>query len=73
MVLQENFRQLIKSELARQGISQAELARRMGIAPPVVNKYLMGKTCPGLDVVEKFLVALNLPLEIHADEKVSVH
>ncbi|TWT47951.1 helix-turn-helix protein [Thalassoglobus neptunius] len=70
MVLQETFRRIVKVEIARQGISQRELARKMGVAQPMVNRYLTGKICPVLDVVEKFLVALDLPLEIPSEMNV---
>ncbi|TWT57714.1 helix-turn-helix protein [Thalassoglobus neptunius] len=68
MVLQEEFRRIIRSELSRRGMSQRELARRIGITNPTVNQYLTGKICPGLDVVEKFFIALNLPLEFAASK-----
>ena len=68
MVLQEEFRRIVKDELARQGMPQSELARRMGISQSTVNQYLTGKFCPGLDVVEKFFNALGLPLHLSPHE-----
>ena len=68
VVLQEEFRRIVKDELARQGMSQRELARRMGVANPMVNQYLTGKICPGLDVVEKFFNALHISLQIGPQE-----
>ncbi|TWT49056.1 helix-turn-helix protein [Thalassoglobus neptunius] len=68
MVLQEEFRRIVKDELARQGMSQSELARRMSVSRPTVSQYLSGKFCPGLDVVEKFFNALGLPLHLSSTE-----
>ncbi|TWT49004.1 helix-turn-helix protein [Thalassoglobus neptunius] len=68
MVLQEEFRRIVKDELARQGMSQRELARRMGVSNPMINQYLSGKFCPGLDVVERFFIALGLPLHLSPHE-----
>ncbi|TWT49005.1 helix-turn-helix protein [Thalassoglobus neptunius] len=68
MVLQEEFRRIVKDELTRQGMSQSELARRMGISRPTVSQYLSGKFCPGLDVVENFFNALHISLQIGPQE-----
>lgn len=63
MILQEEFRSLVKAELEAQGISQRELARLMGMKSPTVNRYLNGVNAPGVDMVEKFFQALGI--EVH--------
>lgn len=59
MILQNEFRVFVRTELDRQHISQAELARRMGVARSLITKYLNGERSPGMDVVEKFYRALG--------------
>ncbi|WP_197440878.1 helix-turn-helix domain-containing protein [Thalassoglobus neptunius] len=68
MVLQEEFRRIVKDELTRQGVTHNELACRMGVSRPTVTQYLTGKICPGLDVVEKFFIALGIPLQLGSHE-----
>lgn len=59
-MLQERFTKNLQRELHDRGWSQSDLARRMGVAPQYVQKYLRGITSPGLDVIEKFATALGL-------------
>jgi ribosome-binding protein aMBF1 (putative translation factor) len=53
------FQQKLQKALRERGWSQTELARRMGWAQAVVNRYALGRVCPGLDTVEKFENALG--------------
>lgn len=64
-VLQEKFRSIVLAKLKAMSWSQSRLAREMGTAQPLVNKYLNGKHAPGLDTVERFARALECdPLEL---------
>lgn len=60
MILNTLFCQHVKEILEAESISQAELARRMEVKPQMVSQYLRGEVCPGLDVVERFAIALGV-------------
>lgn len=45
--------------MVRGGLTQRELAEASGMAQPAVNRYLMGRTEPGLEAVQKLAAALN--------------
>lgn len=59
-MLKEEFLAIVREEMARQDLSQSELARRMGVPQPMVSRYVGGLQTPGLDVVEKFFLALGI-------------
>lgn len=61
-MLKDEFIRIVRSEMDRQGLSQSELARRMGIPQQMVSRYISGKHTPGLDVVEKFFLELGVEL-----------
>jgi len=42
-------------------MSQGDLAKKLGVSRQMVSLYLSGKRMPGLDIVEKFSLALELP------------
>ena len=46
------------------GLTQAQLAERMGVAQPRVAEWEGGKTTPGLDTVERWADALGLVLHL---------
>lgn len=76
MILKDEFRRLILEQLKDQGVSQSELARRMGVSSAMVSQYLTGSICPGVDVVERFCLALGFTprltlQEIHEKKLVS--
>ena len=58
--------ELIRDARAAAGLSQSELARRAGIAQPVVSAYERGHREPGLTMLSKLLRAAGHQLEIHA-------
>lgn len=60
----EPFAQRLVRLRKERGLSQAELAQRLGIAQPNVSDYERGETQPGFDV----LVALAHVLKVSADE-----
>lgn len=51
------------------GVSQAEIARRMGTKPPAVSRLLAGvasdKHSPSIATLRKYAAACGLRLEIH--------
>lgn len=60
VILQQQFRDLINSELSRLDWSRARLGREMGVPASYVSKYLNGDVDPGDDVKEKFFSALGV-------------
>lgn len=60
----------ILSELEKQGISQKELALRMGVTPQYVNKIVKGKENLSLETIWKIEEALGITL-ISVDQNVA--
>lgn len=60
-LLYENFVANLEAEMARQGISQSELARRSGISRRTINRILrrLDKN-PSLEVCEKLAMAVGI-------------
>jgi transcriptional regulator with XRE-family HTH domain len=50
----------IKSERARRGISQRELARRSGVSQQGISSIESGKSSPSMDIVEMLASGLNV-------------
>lgn len=57
---------LIRQARTSAGLSQSELARRAGIAQPVVSAYERGHRAPGIAMLSKLLEAAGHRLEIAA-------
>lgn len=53
----------LKAARVNAGISQKEMARRLGIDPGTLRSYEAGKTIPGWNVVDKMREIYGLPLE----------
>lgn len=69
MILQQRFRERLQQALDLSGVSQSELARKMGVKPQYVHDYLKGhRPEPGLAVVEKFALAFDLPVHSLIDD-----
>jgi transcriptional regulator with XRE-family HTH domain len=63
--LGQRFRLNLQAAMASKGLTQKELADAMEIHFTVVNKYVLGKITPGLDVLERFATALQIePIEL---------
>ena len=54
----------LKEVRVRAGISQAELARRMGVSPAMISQYETGARSPKMDTLKKIADALG----VHASE-----
>jgi ribosome-binding protein aMBF1 (putative translation factor) len=52
----------IMMTLKAQGITQKDLAHRMGVTPQLVNQWVKGKTNLGLDTITKIEAALGITL-----------
>jgi uncharacterized protein len=55
---------LIAQSRRRSGLSQAELARRAGLARSVVNSYEHGRRQPGVDALARIAAAAGLELRV---------
>ncbi|MGN7612831.1 helix-turn-helix domain-containing protein [Magnetococcales bacterium HHB-1] len=53
---------IVKKLLKKNGITQLELARRTGIAPPSLSRILRGGSKGHIDTVIKVANALNVPI-----------
>lgn len=62
MAAAENFRLNLRTALDARGISQLEVARRIGVSGPYVNRVLQGHTEPGLANSERLARAAGFPL-----------
>ena len=60
MILNKRFQKNLQAELDARNWSQSDLAREMGVNPQYVSKYLRGESKPGLDVIERFSLALGI-------------
>lgn len=60
MLLDTQFRDIVKTQLKLRGWSQRRLADEMGVDPPYVSQYLSGKVSAGDDVKDRFFNALEL-------------
>lgn len=67
MALKNDWRELVRNEMKVRGVTQVELARRIGIKQATVSLYLSENgPCPGLDVVERFNEALGIETQFAA-------
>jgi len=58
-ILYDVFCQNVREKMAQLGISQSELADRLGVEPSYVSQILNGHRRPGLDSLESFAAALK--------------
>jgi transcriptional regulator with XRE-family HTH domain len=68
MSLAGDVRWEIRLALALNNVSQAELARRLGLSKKHVNQMLTGKTAVSLDMAEQMLGAVGWTLLVSARE-----
>lgn len=63
-----NLRLTFKKNLAiyikKSGITQVELAQKIGVGKGNVTNWLNGKSIPDLDVINKICAILNIPISI---------
>lgn len=61
--IMEKLRELIQNRLAEEGISNRQLADKMGMSHTMVNDVLSGKSRPGLRFYIEASRALHVPVE----------
>lgn len=65
VILEKRFQRKLQDAIEQKGISQRELARRMGISSQLVGDYYHARKSPGLDMIERFAQALEVdPLNL---------
>ncbi len=61
------FGQVVKARRSEMGLTQGELARRVGCASVTVRKIEYGNLRPSVQIAERLAMSLNIPLEERAD------
>lgn len=56
-----DFSQWLRNEIARQGLSQADIARRADISPSQVSRIINATSTPSQDALSAIARALRLP------------
>lgn len=56
----EEIRKRIIEAIKQSGLTQTELAKRIGVIQPSVNQYLSGRALPALDTFAKLCYVLDL-------------
>ena len=62
----ESFGQLVKARRRELGLTQDELAHRVGCAPITLRKIEHDDLRPSVQIAERLAMALNIPLEERA-------
>lgn len=61
--IQDRFSRNLRNGLAAKGITQRELARRVGLHFVTVNRIFQGRQTPPLDTIERLAKTCGIPLE----------
>lgn len=64
-----DFGSLIRSRRKARGLGQAELAKMVGVSRRWLNQVEAGKPGAGLSLILNTLNALNVQIEVQADEE----
>ncbi len=60
MITLNTIKEKLADAIKQSGLSQSEIARRIGVAHQQVSGYVCGKQMPALDTFAKLCVALDL-------------
>ena len=60
MVTLEQIQQRIAEAIKQSGLTQTELARRLGIKQPTIGQYLSGRSMPALDTFANLCAVLDV-------------
>ncbi len=66
MSAEQSFGQVVKTRRRELGLTQDELARRVGCAPVTLRKIEYDDLRPSVQIAERLAMALNIPLEERA-------
>lgn len=56
------FAEALRSLRKKAGLTQAQLAEKVGVTPPAVNQYESGERRPSAEIVLRLTAALSLPV-----------
>lgn len=71
--LMASFVAALEIERERQGMTKTKLAELLGVAQPRVSEWVSGRVTPGIDVIEKWLHALNLRVDLYAAQPAKIN
>lgn len=60
MITIDQIRQKIIEGIKQSGLTQTEIARRLGIGQQMISEYIRGKSLPALDTLANLCVVLDL-------------
>ena len=60
MVEIEQIRKRLAEAIKESGMSQTELAKKLGVSQPTVANYLRGKILPALDTLANLCIILDI-------------
>jgi len=63
VTLADNIMSNVRRRIDRMGIQDQEFARRVGVTPQVVSRWLNRKSNPGLNNVDKIAAVLGVSVE----------
>ena len=69
-MISEQIVQLLVNERRRQGLSQAEVARRMGVHPNSVQKIEYNQQDRKVSTFDRYAAALGITLKVSLDETI---
>ena len=65
MIVLSEIQKRLAEEIKKSGLTQTEIARRLGVKQPTVRQYLSGRAMPSLDTFANLCVILDVdPAEI---------
>lgn len=60
MITQENIRKELVAAIKQSGLSQIQIAQKLGIKQPTVSEYVTGKSMPAIDTFANLCQILDL-------------
>ena len=60
MIILDKIRERLIEAIKQSGLSQTEIAKRLGIKQPTVGQYLSGRAMPALDTIANLSEILDL-------------
>ena len=60
MITLEQIRERLAEDIRNSGMTQTELARRLGIRQPTIGQYLSGRSMPALDTFANLCKVLDV-------------
>ena len=65
MIVLSEIQKRLAEEIKKSGLTQTEIARRLGVKQPTVRQYLSGRAMPSLDTFANLCVILDVdPAEV---------